>query len=79
MEVSRAVGHVGYVRRRVRSQQTSRASIGVAVLLKPNVELEPCATGQRHAKTRLNRWRLVTMKWKAFRSSGSQQAALRRK
>lgn len=51
MEVSGPAGHVGYIRREVRSPQVSCASIGVAVLLKPDVKLEPCATGQRHAET----------------------------
>ena len=50
MEIPGAAGHVGYIRGEVRSQQVSCASIGVAVLLKPDVKLEPCATGQRHAE-----------------------------
>lgn len=76
MEVSGAAGHIGYVRREVGSQQVSCASIGVAVLLKPNVELEPCATGQRHAQTRLGRRKLVTMRWTALGSHGSYPAAM---
>jgi len=51
MEVSRAAGHNGYIRREVRSQQLSCASIGFAVLLKPSVEATSCgdAAGQAEA------------------------------
>lgn len=52
MQIPGASRHDGYVQRRGRSQRMPRASIGVAVLLKPNVELEPCTTSQRHAETR---------------------------
>jgi hypothetical protein len=75
MEVPRAAGHDGYIWREVKSPQMSCASIGVAVLLKPNVELEPCTTGQRHAERRLARRKLVTMGWIALGSHGSYVAA----